>query len=81
MPKAARKRAKSASKTRSEDTPSGLSREEIAKRAYEIHLRRGGTHGHDLDDWLQAEIELREAAESPKRQSDRLADDSPGRRD
>ncbi|MCG3148258.1 MAG: hypothetical protein PCFJNLEI_01701 [Verrucomicrobiae bacterium] len=31
---------------------------EIAKRAHEIYLARGGTHGCDLDDWLQAEREL-----------------------
>lgn len=32
--------------------------EEIAKRAYAIFLARGGKHGHDRDDWLQAEYEL-----------------------
>jgi len=32
---------------------------EIARRAYEIYLARGGSHGCDLDDWLQAERELR----------------------
>ena len=31
----------------------------IAKRAYEIYLNRGGQHGADLDDWLEAERELR----------------------
>jgi hypothetical protein len=31
--------------------------EEIQRRAYEIHIDRGGPHGHDLDDWLQAEGE------------------------
>jgi hypothetical protein len=34
---------------------------EIARRAYEIFERRGGGHGHDLDDWLQAEGELRDS--------------------
>ena len=34
--------------------------EEIQRRAYEIHIDRGGPHGHDLDDWLQAERELME---------------------
>jgi len=38
----------------------GPSREEIQRRAYEIHIDRGGPHGHDLDDWLQAERELME---------------------
>jgi hypothetical protein len=32
--------------------------EEIRQRAYEIHLERGGVHGWDQDDWLQAERDL-----------------------
>jgi len=39
--------------------PSPL-RAEIGRRAYEIFLERGSVHGHDLDDWLQAEHELKE---------------------
>lgn len=27
----------------------------IAERAYALFLERGCTHGHDLEDWLQAE--------------------------
>ena len=34
--------------------------EEIRRRAFEIHIERGGIHGCDLDDWLQAERELRQ---------------------
>jgi Protein of unknown function (DUF2934) len=34
-------------------------REAIAKRAYEIYERRGGQHGADLDDWLEAERQLK----------------------
>jgi hypothetical protein len=33
---------------------------EIRERAFEIHLKRGGVHGCELDDWLQAERELQE---------------------
>ncbi|MDH5296561.1 MAG: DUF2934 domain-containing protein [Nitrospirota bacterium] len=33
-------------------------RERIAQRAYEIHQRRGGQHGSDWEDWLQAEREI-----------------------
>jgi hypothetical protein len=33
--------------------------EAIARRAYEIYLDRGGSHGADLDDWLEAERQLR----------------------
>jgi phage terminase Nu1 subunit (DNA packaging protein) len=32
--------------------------EQIRFRAYELYEQRGGDHGHDLDDWLQAEWEL-----------------------
>ena len=31
----------------------------VAKRAYEIYQNRGGSHGADLDDWLEAERQLR----------------------
>jgi hypothetical protein len=30
----------------------------IATRAHEIYEARGGQHGRDLDDWLQAEREI-----------------------
>jgi hypothetical protein len=33
--------------------------EAVAKRAYEIYQSRGGGHGADLDDWLEAERQLR----------------------
>ena len=33
---------------------------EVGRRAYEIFVERGSAHGRDLDDWLQAEHELRE---------------------
>jgi hypothetical protein len=33
-------------------------RREIARRAYEIFVGRGGNDGHDVEDWLQAEAEL-----------------------
>ena len=26
-----------------------------ARLAYELYLRRGGEHGHDVEDWLKAE--------------------------
>lgn len=32
--------------------------EQIARRAYELFLQRGGTHGNHVDDWIQAEREL-----------------------
>jgi len=30
----------------------------IAARAYELYEARGGDHGQDLEDWLQAEREI-----------------------
>jgi Protein of unknown function (DUF2934) len=38
----------------------GPSREEIERRAHQIYLERGGVSGRDLDDWLQAERELKD---------------------
>jgi hypothetical protein len=32
---------------------------QIAKRAYDLFVARGCTHGHDVEDWLCAEAELR----------------------
>ncbi len=43
--------------------PAAPSPEAIAARAYALFLRRGGAHGDDWADWLQAEAELR--AEQP----------------
>jgi hypothetical protein len=36
--------------------------DDIARRAFEIFLSHGGNHGHDVDDWLQAERDVRAAA-------------------
>jgi Protein of unknown function (DUF2934) len=33
--------------------------EEIQARAYEIYVQRGYVHGSDLEDWFQAENELK----------------------
>jgi hypothetical protein len=44
---------------------------DIADRAYTLYQRRGGEHGHDVDDWLQAERELREATRVPSRDAER----------
>src|SRR5260221_14143206 len=35
--------------------PSG---EEIARRAHELYLKRGGEHGKNVQDWVRAEKEL-----------------------
>jgi hypothetical protein len=33
--------------------------QQIQQRAYELYEQRGRTHGHELDDWLQAESEIK----------------------
>jgi len=35
-----------------------LTEEIIRLRAYELFEQRGGRHGYDMDDWLQAEAEV-----------------------
>ncbi|PTL77664.1 DUF2934 domain-containing protein [Vitiosangium sp. GDMCC 1.1324] len=37
----------------------GPTHEQIARRAYELFLSRGASHGRHEDDWIQAERELR----------------------
>ena len=32
--------------------------DQIRKRAYELYEQRGRIDGHEVDDWLQAELEL-----------------------
>ena len=32
--------------------------EQIRRRAYELYEARGHENGHDLEDWLQAEIDI-----------------------
>jgi hypothetical protein len=40
--------------------------EEIALRAYEIYLERGGVSGDALEDWTRAERELMEKNSKPR---------------
>ena len=42
----------------------GVTENDIARRAYDLYLARGGEDGHHIEDWLRAECELREAAEN-----------------
>jgi hypothetical protein len=41
------------------------SRERISARAYELYLERGGAHGRDTDDWLEAEREVSRGFDRP----------------
>lgn len=33
--------------------------QQVKQRAYELYEQRGRADGHDLDDWLQAECEVK----------------------
>lgn len=46
-------------KRRQPVTSAPFTEEQIRQRAYEIYLRRGEVPGSEVDDWLQAELELR----------------------
>jgi len=37
--------------------------ERVQRRAYELYVQRGNESGSELDDWLQAEEEIRRAEE------------------
>jgi hypothetical protein len=38
--------------------------EQIQRRAYEFYVERGNQSGSELDDWLQAELEVLQTLES-----------------
>jgi hypothetical protein len=44
--------------------PGSPNEDEIRLRAYHRYLERGGGHGMDFEDWLEAERELREGRKS-----------------
>jgi hypothetical protein len=45
--------------TTKQTPPHEPSDEEIRQRAYEIYLAKGGAPGNEVEDWLQAEREVR----------------------
>jgi hypothetical protein len=48
----------------------------VARRAYQRFEERGAEHGRDMDDWLEAERELRRG-EQAGRNSERSSDSDP----
>jgi Protein of unknown function (DUF2934) len=44
------------------DAATKITERDIARRAYDLYLARGCNPGHQLDDWLQAERELRQGS-------------------
>jgi Protein of unknown function (DUF2934) len=61
MDKPTRRRSDAKRTALSDDNPhpTSVDREQIAHRAFELFCARGCQDGHDLDDWLRAERELR----------------------
>jgi hypothetical protein len=41
------------------NTAHAVAAADVAQRAYDLYLARGRADGHDVEDWLQAERELR----------------------
>jgi hypothetical protein len=70
MPKSARRRTDNVLTMPSLESPtavaiaSGVTEGDIARRAFELYCERGREDGHDVDDWLNAERELRDASGS-----------------
>jgi hypothetical protein len=70
MPKSARRTTDNVLTMPAMDSPStqaiisGATEDDIARRAFELYCERGRTDGHDVDDWLNAERELKDVASS-----------------
>jgi hypothetical protein len=70
MPKSARRRTDNVLAMPTVESPiavpiaSGVTEDDIARRAFELYCDRGREDGHDVDDWLNAERELRDASKS-----------------
>ena len=70
MPKSARQRTDNVLTMPAVESPtavaiaSGVTDSDIARRAFELYCDRGRDDGHDVDDWLNAERELRDASSS-----------------
>jgi hypothetical protein len=67
-----RKKSK-AKATPSPPAPVGVDKDAVVRLAYEFYVRRGGEHGHDVEDWLMAEqilLEQKKRSGSTRRASD-----------
>jgi hypothetical protein len=68
MAKAPRRRADPPVTTAADSAPkarvdaTAITEHDIPRRAYDLYLARGREPGHQLDDWLQAERELRSSS-------------------
>ena len=62
MPRPKRERADNVLSMSAHDSAvkvSPVNRDDVARRAFELYCARGCEDGHDVDDWLSAERELR----------------------
>jgi hypothetical protein len=70
MPRSARRQTDNVLPMPSLESPtaaaiaSGGTESDIARRAFELYCDRGREDGHDVDDWLNAERELRDLSSS-----------------
>ena len=42
------------------ENPTPNVEDQVRRRAYELYEQRGIEHGHDVDDWLRAEEEIKQ---------------------
>ena len=70
MPKSARRKTDNVLTMPSVESPAaaviaaGVTESDISRRAFELYCDRGREDGHDVDDWLNAERELRDLSNS-----------------
>jgi hypothetical protein len=43
-----------------------ITKDDVARRAYELFLARGQAQGHDVEDWLEAERQLEAESMGPQ---------------
>lgn len=53
--------------TQAESAGETIDQAEVARVAYELYMQRGGVHGHDREDWLRAEVIVRQRAAGKRR--------------
>ena len=61
-PKSAAKPRKPAVRKTAKAKKAGVSHDQVALLAHRYYIERGFEHGHDEEDWLRAESELRAQA-------------------
>jgi Protein of unknown function (DUF2934) len=58
--------------TKSKAAKNAPTHEEIAFRAYQIYLERGGAPGNELEDWTRAERELKKSSKPGRKAGPKL---------